>query len=1000
MPYSYPEIKNFKGLYLQANSMTVPDGALEQANNAVIAKDGIVSKMRGSYQYLSGGSDTLKSTVVYKSTLFGIYTTKISRLADTGSSPNKTGIATPLSGTIAIGANRYPRTLEENNNLYVTTDNGVVKLDSTTATVRLAGAAPALDLRGRMLPLAGGILGDNQYGWRICFGLRDANNNLILSTPSDTLVLVNAKVSAAAFTRSAGPPYTITVTSVAHNLSTGMSITVTNGSSPSLVADHTVTVTTPDTFTFTMTPDPGASGTLDYKVDRSVRLEFSIPSEVTSTTQGYFYQIYRSNPSGSTAGLPNLDFALMDEQTLSQAEINAGLVVYQDDVSDLFRGAELYTNPGSREGEAQSNSRPPLCDDICLFKNHVFYGATTSRHLLEVDLVSASPTYINSLDWVEIKVGTAAARRYVARSGVGNDTVTATASGTGTITVAYTAHGLVNGDSVYVTSVTGTLPEGEYTISNVVANAFDITAATKTATKLDFAGLADASGNGIFQLYYSAASVAVSLRETASGLVRAINRDPLSTIYANYISSPLDVPGRIQLQAQGFGSSFSLRASSANTGQAFAPTLPTSFSSGVQVTSANDDRPGYFFSSKIGEPEAVPLVNYFPVGSQNKRILRMIALRDSVIILKEDGVWRIDGDSTENFVATALDKTAVCLATNSVDLINNQVIFLSNQGVSLASSNAVRIVSRDIEIPIKAVLGSPDLAAQTSGLAYESERLYFLTTILPGSSTADQTWVYNTLSDGWSTCDYRILAGCTGPDNVLYWVDRSNTIRKERKIFDRTDFCNQHYSVSVTSVSSDKLSAVIVTTGVPSAGDIIVKSGTINRITGATSTGVNTWNVTFKRASNLANGDSGLYLYAHFVTTLKLAPFHAGAVGRAKQFAQLQLHLRDASVSDLTISFAGQALGGSPVVEWSSSPVYGDQGWGLGQWGFFQWGQQDGTALKYSTQPAPIIRVYIPLLAQRGVYLQPVFEHRNAGEEINMQAVTFAVRGYKERVSR
>lgn len=45
MSYQHPEIKKFRGLYLQANSFDLPDGCLEDCNNAVISKDGIISKI-------------------------------------------------------------------------------------------------------------------------------------------------------------------------------------------------------------------------------------------------------------------------------------------------------------------------------------------------------------------------------------------------------------------------------------------------------------------------------------------------------------------------------------------------------------------------------------------------------------------------------------------------------------------------------------------------------------------------------------------------------------------------------------------------------------------------------------------------------------------------------------------------------------------------------------------------------------------------------------------
>ena len=138
-----------------------------------------------------------------------------------------------------------------------------------------------------------------------------------------------------------------------------------------------------------------------------------------------------------------------------------------------------------------------------------------------------------------------------------------------------------------------------------------------------------------------------------------------------------------------------------------------------------------------------------------------------------------------------------------------------------------------------------------------------------------------------------------------------------------------------------------------------------------------------------------------YTATIKLAPFHAGLVGRMKQFAQMQIHLRDESISSLRISFAGALYGGSDFVDWTASAAGGGSGgWGDEPWGFFPWGLEDGIDNQYGTQAAAPIRTYVPIQQQRTTYVQPVLEHFNAGEALNIQAIAFAVRSYGERTTR
>ena len=994
MPVQYPEIKKFLGLHLQANSFTVPDGALEVADNVVITKDDRILSRRGFYEWNDSGADVFNSIFNYQNRLIGVFTDKVKYFTESGTDPNKIGTGTTITGaTVAVTNGRVARFVESNNNLYFTSDNGPLKLENFNSVVSKVGAPPALDLRARFLPENGPIGGNSQSAWRIVFGKRDANANLILSAPSDVIVLTNSQFQDITWTRAAN---VVTVTNPNHNLVTGMTITVVSstGTAPVVAGIYVITGYTATTFTFSSTA-ANDTALLVYNVSRTARLEFSIPSEITSTTEGYFYQIYRSTQSSSDIASPQPDYKLSDEQVLTAGDITARVIFYDDDVDDILLGAELYTNPNSREGELQANERPPLCDDMTIFKNYVLYGSCTTRHLLSVAVID--PSVMVSGDYIEIKVG-AVTRRYVSRTGVGNNTVSAeSVAGTGTITITYGSHGLVNGDTVYISQVTGTLPVGTYTISGVTANTFDVTSVGNSATVISFQGITNGT-YPIFQLDNSSGSISVRLRSTSQGLVKAINRDTSSLVYAKYTSGISDVPGKFRLQAKGFTDPIYMRANSTTAGEAFSPVLPDSFASGTQVFSKNDTQPNTFYASKLGEPEAVPIVNNFPVGPRNKTIFRTIALRDTVIHLTASGVYRTVGDTPANFVTTVLDSTVICQAPASAVVLNNQVVFLSNQGVCLVTESAVQIISRKIEDVIQPILSISTLAAQTFGIAYESERLYLLSTFKPNESTASTVYAYNILNETWTNWDTVFSGGCVGPLDTLYLITNTDKIAKERKFNTRIDYSDQNFALTVVSVAVDKKSAVIdIPLAVPEKGDMIVKNNVITRINSATLVAGIQYTVTFARETNLVAADA-LFLYGSILSVIKPAPFHAGKVGVSKQFSQMQIHLREPAMSRLTISYTGYTYGGSEEIEWNSVLV--NSGWGFDAWGFFPWGQEDGVNLTFGTQPAPVVRTYIPRFQQRSTFIQPVLTHHEAGEPLNIQAIAFAVRAYMERVSK
>lgn len=987
MPNTFPEIRKFSGLFLQKNSFNVPDGALEIADNIIISKDDKISKRRGFYQYDNPAS-TVKTLVNYQSKMVAINHNSAGYYTDTGVDPNKTGTFTAASG-VTVAVSDHSKTIEASNNLFFTSDNGVLKLEAYNSNVFTAGVPPALDLRGKFLK-ANGVLGyDSQVAYRVIFGRKDSNDNLLLGSPSDILILTNSKIIGAAYT-SVGAVVTVTYSN--HNLATGMSVVVSNASDTSLNGTWVVTVLTASTYQFTAggAPTP-ATGALDYGATREARLEFSIPDEIDSTSLNYFFQVYRTTQSNSASSTPTPDFKLIDERKITSTEITNNLAFYEDVIPDILLGAELYTNPNSREGELQANERPPLCQDLEFYKNHAVFAGITTRHFIELDVVDASK--LASGAYIEIKVD-AVTRRYVSRSGVGNTTTTATSvSGTGTITITYNSHGLLNGDTVYISRVTGSIPEGEYVVSGVAANTFNITSLGNSATDLDFAGVKDASNYYIFTVD-TTSSASIQLRDTARGLVRAINKDSSSLVYARYTSLITDIPGKMRFQAKGFTGQIQIKAQNSTVGLGFSPNLTTTF---TDTVSTNDSNPHVFYMSKISEFEAVPLVNFFPVGAKNKAILRVKSLRDSIIIIKEDGVFRATGDNVYNITITPLDTTVWCIATDSVRVINNQVVFLSNQGVCLVTESSVQIISRDIEDVIQPILGRSTLAANTHAVAYESERLYLLTTLKPNSTTDTTVYVYNILNQTWTNWDSTFVAGFINNSDVLHIVDEDNLIKRERKNQTRIDYCEQNYAITVNSVSGDQYSANITITGsyVPRSGDVIVKNNVFSRIL-SVSTNIGTYDIVFLKKTNLAALDS-LHIYARYDATVKLSPFHAGAVGRSKQFSQFQIHTRNFAITALDISFAGYMFGGSSTVEWSAGDT-GD-GWGNEPWGIFGWGQEEAVNLALYTKPAPVIRVYIPLLQQRNTFLQPILYHKQAGESLEIQAMTFAVRPYQERVS-
>lgn len=1016
MPVTYPEIRKFAGLFLQRNSFNVPDGALEQAENVVISQDETIQKRRGFYQYFDSVSSVLSNVTLYRNNLVGIFSTSIKYFTDTGTAPNQTGTATAISGSISVTSPRKARTLQANNNLYVTTDNGVVKVENLTGEpIRESGIPPAIDIEGVSYPdtNVGPVLADTQVSYRACFGRRDSNENLLLGAPSQRFYYSNPKLTGSTVVVHTGVATVVTPSH--HNLIVGSILIISGytGGQPDVNGTHTVATIISDTsFTFTTAASNFTSVTVTVAVDRQVLLQIGIPYGIDHTS-GYFCQIYRTSPSASATALPLGDWALLDEVNLNTAN-TSGFFTYVDNVDELFRASSvvLYTNENSAEGEAQANYRAPLCADVTYFRNYAIYGNCATRHLLNLAVV-ATDSGANG-DTVSFKVGSNT-YNYTARVGYGNILYgayqgdIAVASSTELTITTPTAHGYQVNDVVIVSSYIGggTFADGSHTVTAVTTFTFTLSGGVGlSATPPDepkffaFWAKQNSAGNKLFTLSQIPNVIGADLANTARGIVKAVNRDTTTDIYALYTSLEDKVPGQFWVQGNGFVDTIFAKASIEGMANCFAPTLPTSFVGSGQVFSTNDQQPNAFFSSKVLEPEAVPLPNMFPVGSRNAAILRIVALRDSMIVIKQDGVYRVTGTSPSNFETTILDNTVFCVAADSVVVLNNFLYMLSNQGVVRISETNVEILSRKIENVIAPILGQTNLSINTSAAGYESERQYYLSTTSPTDTNRSVTYVYNYINDTWTTSTQLFKAGTIGPNNQFYQVDDANDINKERKSQNRIDYCGQNYATSVSSIDADAKGAVIISNSVaPVYGDLLELTGAFSRIISVVSLGGTSYHVRFARTTFLASADTPI-LYQGYDATVKLAPIHGGLLGRAKQFSQMQIHLRDSAITLLDLFFTNAQYGGSASISWDGTLLGANGGWGAESWGFFAWGQPDGILNSYSTSPANIIRIYIPLVAQRSTYIQPVFIHSQAGEPMDVQAISLAVRAYNERVSK
>ena len=404
-----------------------------------------------------------------------------------------------------------------------------------------------------------------------------------------------------------------------------------------------------------------------------VLLNFTIPDGIDTTCT---YQVYRSAQTLNASIEPNDELQLVLEDTPSSAQISAGLITgLQDSTPDSLRGATLYTSQ-SQEGIEAANDQSPKGKDLCLYKN-----MNIVANVAEIASISVTLLSIGGLHGLGVPVS------FTADTTITSPILLTVSSTTG-LHVGQHVTGTGIPANTYILSI-------DSSVQITLTNAATATGSTIALTSTDeividgitYKGAATENiGAAEFDVYTSG-TPSQNIALTAQSLVRVINRHTSNTtIYADYASNYEQLPGRLIFRARSLDKT-SFVVTSHTDPLAWSPVLSGGFTV-VQPTKRNR-----FFVSKLQRNEAFPLAQYFDVGSGTAEIYRVLSLRDSFIICKQDGFWRVTGDSPSSLQVEPLDLTTQVVAPESMQAIGNAIYGLVSQGFAQVTDTGVGIIS-------------------------------------------------------------------------------------------------------------------------------------------------------------------------------------------------------------------------------------------------------------------------------------------------------------------
>lgn len=772
-----------KGIFRQPNNLgSVPDGALEEAENIYISRDDTAQPRRGFNFYgpsFGTPTDRAKQLLIYKKRLIRHYATVLAYDDNSGNFTDYTGSFTSPDPRLKI------RGAELNGNFYITTSDGIKRLDDIPNQFQNAGVVRALDLEAELVDNEGFFLADNQVAYKTVWGFKDSNDNLLLGTPSASTTIANPGAPlfstdfnqfltdldasgyltdndyASVLNLPTSPTNleilgTVTPQSglkgLADKLDLDASTTFNYAPLVGSLSDYESLVGYFDAIVGLLNTEPVVTSPFNNEIRTSqqVQLTFTVPDEVT---EDYFYQIYRTSLSGGIDVTPSTDFQLVFEGNPTPSEITNRIVVVIDITPDSFRGVSLYTND-NQEGAAQTNDRPPFAKDISVFKNSLFYANTRSVERLTISQLTTT--------------------------GLTNASILTFSNGTDSFNIGF-----------------------------------------NDTTENPATGIA---------LYETAGTPAQNVDSTARSIVKVINRYSANTfLYASYISGTDDVPGKFLVETRDLQTTaFYVIASDAPTGEAFDPTIPLA---GDSYISSNESSPNRVYYSKDSRPDAVPLLNYFDVGRKDSEILRIVGLRDSLFIFKEDGIYRVIGDTINNLTTALFDGSVAITAPESPAVGNNEIYLLTDQGIIKLQDTGRDVVSRPIEDLILP-LNSPNFInfqTATFGLFYTTERQYYLWTVTEvDDEYATRCFVYNTFTEAWTILPITKTCGIVGnrDDRLYLGAGDVNWLEQERKEFDFKDYSDRQYDTQIVEFTGKQLT--LNTLENMSVGDVITQKEYLN----------------------------------------------------------------------------------------------------------------------------------------------------------------------------
>lgn len=827
------------GLVLDPSERLAPQGSLRRAENVVLRRQGILEPRPGFKSLYAAGDGTPPQGYIVRR-LFS-YAEKLLVSALSGSTWAhywSSSFATAITGIGSPPTGRYQKSATMRKSLYTTSGTGIKKLTSSSDTA--AESAGVEIMQGVLSHVArtgseSVLANGKQVAYRYVLRRTDANLYILRSAPTAWTQIVNTHA--------------------------------TDG--------------------------------------RDVQI---IVPLATTNVAGDVIEVYRSLATTPPTE-PNDELYLAQEYVVTSGDVSATYATITDRLPEDLLGAALYAN-ATELGVSASKEVPPVSRDLAPFGGCMFYAYTTSRQrilaLLKIafgetdiaaDLVvenglTCAPSsligYTNGSPVVTSGFGTfgASVRVGMVLVEAGRDPETAGidfAAGTTIVSV----------DSpTQVTVSTNALANGvakTVTFCDIVtlnATKFYAWTSNSATKRCFFAEKPDATLAGIDATFADV----YCTRRIAANLAYVVNVNTTAAL-PKVSAVPQDSGAFLTFEERALGgSTFTL---------IMTPRTMWDRDYGVSLTSAADENVNRLMWSAPDEPEAVPLVNYTPVGDARKEIIRIVPTRDALFIFKQDGVWRLTG-TYPSFRVDNQDPILL-LAEDGVDVFEDQIVAWTDRGVVVGGLSGFESISCDTIEPdlferqnVNVAYPATPYRASMAAIPPEG-LLVFGVSAADSDGKASKLYVFSAKTHGWTT--WELVPRCTAyhlSDGKLYLGSPGSTydLHKEKKTESSiTDNSDTEYSVPIANIGTEADPVITFTIGAtgysPVVGDAVKTISAIALVTSVISSS----KVTVDTPSALTVATATIY--KPFQVEIEAIGVDAQDPSCLKQFARLDFVFED-----------------------------------------------------------------------------------------------------------